>query len=245
MKKLIVAFCIIIIASLAAIPFVPAKEQEIATVSIDPPTLNIPTAWIGETIQVDIKVTNVNDLCGWSIPDLTFNSSVLNFTRLEEGSFLKGHANTIFAWKKTPPVLQDDVQNIACAFLENTTVSGSGVLATAIFKVLSTGTTQLTIGNATLHNNIQTALGTTITGIFETLNCTTTNGVLNLTNPPPPTPTPTPVIDSAASGFPTVWILLTVTILLVVVLALLFYHFKVVPSTRSKSISRKTKKKNR
>jgi hypothetical protein len=217
-----------------------SSAVEVPTVSINPPVLEITDAWVGQIIQVNITVDNVENLWSWGILDFTFNSSVLEFTGMQEGDLLREGGETIFAWKRTPPVLEDDIQNIACARLDNSTVSGSGVLATAFFKVLSTGTTQLTMKNATLHNNIMFG------GLFNTIDSVTVNGevkVLSITASAPPTnistvtspPSQTPS-NPASDPLPTVWVaIISIVIIAVFSVALLafWYAVKVKPHSRS------------
>lgn len=102
----------------------------------------------GQTFSVDITVTDVTDLYGWSI-NLTFKPSVLNVENVTEGPFLKQFGNTYLlpgqinndAGFLTPGGLLFDPTQVPAFPLEGAT--GDGILATITFTVKGSGTTDL------------------------------------------------------------------------------------------------------
>lgn len=126
-----------------------ADPQVSTTVFVDPPTIKDKV--IGETVTVDIKVSNVTHLYGWQV-GLTFNPEVLNCTGYYEGEFLKRgldpeDPNVGTFWiNRTPP--WDNTKGIVyfhgCTRLGQITgASGSGQLAYITFEVIGTGISDL------------------------------------------------------------------------------------------------------
>ncbi len=183
---MIAAIAVIVILSVAIVAYVhfssstaaSSPSLSTATVSIDPSTLELQTAKIGQTINVNINVSNVQKLWCWELADLTFNSSVLNLTQVQEGPFMKSKGQTFFiSTASVPAVQQGDLPSTVDAFAENTTVSGSGVLATLKFTVLSAGNSLINLTSATLFNPIEIQPNPyQETGIHDQINSTVVNG---------------------------------------------------------------------
>ena len=151
-----------------------------ATVSIDPTELQLQTANIGQPIEVNINVSNAQKLWGWDFTDIMFNSSVLNLTQVQEGPFLQSKGQTFFIWTKGAPSIETgDLPEIADALAENTSVSGSGILATLKFNVVSAGVSQITLTGAKLYDPVEIQpTASQETGVHEQINSTTTNGTV-------------------------------------------------------------------
>jgi hypothetical protein len=158
-----------------------------ATVSIDPTTLQLQTANIGQAIEFNINVSNVQKLWGWDFTDITFNSSVLKLTQVQEGNFLRSKGQTFFIWTKGAPSIQSgDLPEIVDALAENSSVSGSGVLATLTFSALSAGASQIALTSAKLYDPVEIQPNPyQETGIHEQINSTTTDGNVVITNVTP------------------------------------------------------------
>jgi len=129
---------------LNAVP-VKADSQASTTVFADPPTIK--DKEISETVTVNIKVSNVNDLYGWQA-GLTFNPDVLNCTGYYEGEFLKRAG--VDTWFAKPSYLPHFNNTEGIAYLHFCTlqgaprgVNGSGQLAYLTFKVIGTGISDL------------------------------------------------------------------------------------------------------
>ena len=165
-KSATVLFLIAVtLASVAAIMAYGASET--ATISIDSATQQFPSAHVGDTIQVNINVSNVQNLWAWDVADLRFDPSVLNLTQVSEGPFLKQAGQTLFLWTSQSAVAisKGDIPDISCTLLQQSAVNGSGVIATLNFQVISIETSQINFTQTTLldpsqgqinHNAIST-----------------------------------------------------------------------------------------
>jgi hypothetical protein len=191
--KLILGIVIIIILSVSVIAYVhfsssttatPYSSLSTATISIDPTTLQLQTANIGQTVEVNINVSSVQKLWGWDFTDITFNSSVINLTQVQEGPFLRAKGQTFFIWTEgAPSIRTGDLPEIVEALAENTSVSGSGILATLKFNVVSAGTSQIVLTSAKLYDPIEIQPNPfQETGTHEQINSTTINGEVVIAN---------------------------------------------------------------
>jgi hypothetical protein len=113
---------------------------------------------INSTIRVAVRVNNASNVWGWAIEGLTWNSSVLNLTRIQEGSYLNGgyEYNTLFMGGSES--LWDNVngtisRGIACAFSggDYTASANSGVICTLTFVVVGYGTSEINLFGAYLR----------------------------------------------------------------------------------------------
>lgn len=206
MKKGIIVFCLILFALASAVAIKPLQAKGTTTVSVDPTSLNLATAYIGQTIQININVSDVQNLWGWNLQDIRFNPSVLNLTNVQEGPFLKTGGSTFFLWTSQSQIAisQGDIPDVADALAENTSVSGSGVLATLTFQVISSGNSPITLNTTQLLNTHEETPGGTETGVNGQISCTSINGnveisQISLGTPPPTTPSPIPTPSSSPS----------------------------------------------
>lgn len=157
---------------------------------VDPANLQLPTADFQQTLQVDIKISDVQDLWAWCITNITFNSNVLNLTQIEEGPFLKQGGNTLFIWPEDSPKIRGGiVPELSATLMTDGGVSGSGILATLTFNVLSAGNSQINIDDTKLLD-LNELSNTTTTDIYHQIDCTTTNGYVTIENLSSPTPAP-------------------------------------------------------
>jgi len=123
------------------------------TVYADPHT--IMDKVIGETVTVDINVSDVNDLYGWQA-GMTFNPNVLSCTGYYEGEFLKRIGEPTFWLLQTPP--WDNTKGIVyfpgcCLLGAAWGVSGSGQLGYLTFEVVGTGFSDLHLIDVILVNS--------------------------------------------------------------------------------------------
>jgi hypothetical protein len=131
-----------------------SHASETATISVDPATQQFNSTNVGDTIQVNIDVSNVQNLWAWDIANLRFDPSVLNLTQISQGPFLESAGSTIFAptLQSTIAISEGDIPDIPCALLVQGSVNGSGVLATLTFQIVSTNkTSQITFNQTTLE----------------------------------------------------------------------------------------------
>ncbi len=126
-----------------------------ALISVDSATQQFSSAHVGNTIQINITVSNVQDLWSWDIANLTFNPAMLNLTQVTEGPFLQQAGQTIFIWTSgsTQAFSKGYIPDMSDTLLSINSVNGSGVIATLTFTVLSLGTSQITFNQTTLLNS--------------------------------------------------------------------------------------------
>jgi hypothetical protein len=147
------SFLIVVVLATAAATNL-SHASETATISIDPATQQFNFTNVGGTIQVNIDVSNVQNLWAWDIANLRFDPSVLNLTQVSQGPLLESAGSTVFAptLQSTSAISEGDIPDIPCALLVQGSVNGSGVLATLTFQVVSTNkTSQITFNQTTLE----------------------------------------------------------------------------------------------
>jgi hypothetical protein len=154
---------LIAIVLVGAVVIGTSRASGAAIISVDPATQQFPSAQVGDVIQVNVTVSNVQNLWAWDLVNTTFNPSVLNLTQVSEGPFLKQAGSTFFLWtsESTTALRQGYVPEISCALLENSSVTGSGVIATLSFQVISWGTSQITFNQTTLLDPSQGQISVT------------------------------------------------------------------------------------
>ncbi|MCW4005183.1 MAG: cohesin domain-containing protein [Candidatus Bathyarchaeota archaeon] len=151
MKRSVTALFIVLALTVSSITLNPVYADEPPTISVEPSTLQLTSDQIGETVQIDIVVTNVNNLWCWNINTLRFNSAVLNLTHVEEGSFLNSYGETLFLWTEQAPEIQEGtIPELSCLLLSTNSVNGSGTILTLSFEVVGLGESQITFTQAIL-----------------------------------------------------------------------------------------------
>jgi hypothetical protein len=172
-----------------------SNAQQTPNLSITPNSTQLSAAQVGTTINVNFTVSNVQNLFAWNL-NLTWNPQVLNLTQIQEGPFLTDSGQTIFPWDPSSSPIsrsQGYLQGVDDVLLSSTGVDGNGVLATITFKVLSTGTSAISIDGSSMKSPSPIP-----NGAAQNITATTTNGVVAIgTSNATPTPT------SAISPSPT------------------------------------------
>ncbi len=199
-KKIITATIVILLIIVAAVAFVyfssstgAVQSQTIPTVSVDPVSTTVQNAKIGQTIQVTLNITDVKNLWGWELDNLTYNPQVLNLTQVSEGPFLKSGGPTFFiSTNGVPETYRGDLINTMAAINENKTAQGSGVLVTLKFTVIAAGTSPITINGPNpvsgtsaviLYNPMEIQSNSNAeSGIHQNINCTPVNGQVTIVN---------------------------------------------------------------
>ncbi len=199
MKKFVLAVFLAVLALVSVIAIYPSHASTATTMSIDSSTQQFPSATVGSTIQINIEVSNVQGLWAWDVAGLTFNPAYLNLTGASEGPFLQKAGQTLFIWTSTSQVsfAKGVIPDISDALLSYSTESGSGVLVTLTFQVLSLGTSQVAFNQTTLDTPINEATGGHTD--FEQIPCTNINANIVLG---PNTATPSPTFTSNPSSTP-------------------------------------------
>lgn len=105
---------------------IPAIVWADAVVSIDPAEIQSPEA--GETIAVDVKITGVEGLFGYTLT-ITFDLTAVNFVSAEKGEFLPD----AFA---LDPIIGDNSVEYNAAKMGGDAVDGDGVLAIFEFEIV-------------------------------------------------------------------------------------------------------------
>jgi hypothetical protein len=195
-----------------------------AIISVDSATQQFPSARLGDTIHVNIDVSNVQDLWSWDIANLRFNPNFLNLTQISEGPFLKSAGSTLFLWTSTSiiAISKGDIPDISSTLLEYTSASGSGVIATLTFRAISLGTSQIIFNQTTLLNPNQIAAPGQTTGVYEQINSQAVNTNITVGTPSGHSPiSSTPDSSSSADAFAP-WLILAGLLAAATVSILLF-----------------------
>jgi len=127
----------------------------------------------GESFTIDVKISGAQDVYAWDFK-LRWNASILNFTEVVEGDFLKGFElePTYLVTKTYQDEEGTDSITAACTRLgpDLPGVSGSGTLATVTFLVESEGETVLDVFSTELRDSRITPIEhTTTSGFFTTV----------------------------------------------------------------------------
>jgi len=158
------AFLLVILFFILGFMELPALAATIVYVS--PPSS---TVSLGQTLLIDIKISDVTDIYGWEFK-LTWNPNLLDILDVTEGPFLKLGGSTFFAKK---------INNTAGYILVDCTllgavpgVSGSGTLATVQLYAETIGTSALDLYDTVLLNSLE-----------QTIIHTVNDGTVNVTSP--------------------------------------------------------------
>jgi len=147
----IISVCIFILSVTLATMYVvsPKTEENIkettATVYLSPASVVGPPPSVGETFTLDVNVTNITDLYGWSV-GLTWNSSILNCTYFTYDYSWFGPSTDVVA---APGTINNTAGQIHPPYGASLTtdygVTGNGTLAEVEFLVVGYGTTSIDI----------------------------------------------------------------------------------------------------
>lgn len=161
-RKILAAVVVILVIAIAIVAYFSVSwPVAAAVVKVDPGTVQ---KTVDEDFAVNITVSSVQDLYGWEF-ELGWNSSVLGFSSVTEGSFLKSRAQTFFTYNASASYVLLD-----CSLLGNVTgVSGDGVLASIQLHVNGSGSCDLALSDVQLINSAEHAMGSTAdSGYFST-----------------------------------------------------------------------------
>lgn len=201
-----------------------SNASETALISVESATQQFPSAHLGDTIHVNIDVSNVQNLWSWDIANLRFNPNFLNLTQVSEGPFLRAAGLTLFIWTSTSTnaISKGDIPDISDTLLEYTSASGNGVIATLTFRVISLGTSQIVFNQTTLLNPNQIAAPGQTTGVYEQINSQAVNANITVGTPSGYSPISSTLDSSSSAGtFPT-WLILAILPVATTVSILLF-----------------------
>jgi hypothetical protein len=134
---------------------------------------------IGTDITVNVTVNDVNELWQWTATVL-WDPTVLNLTKVQEGSFLSNAGGTMFNWPTMNNLKQGNL-SMVCTSMSAANANGTGVLATLTFKVLAVKQSNITL-NDTVLNKVNFETQSTIPMEHSITNTETTTS----TNSPTP-----------------------------------------------------------
>lgn len=241
MKKTLIALLLISIALISPFIISPSHASTTATLGIDSSTQSFPSAKIGDTVQINLEVSNIQDLWAWDIEELTWNPSILNLTSANEGPFLQKAGQTLFIYPSsaTKAFANGTIPEISDTLLEETGASGTGDIVSLTFQVVSIGTSKLSFGeviadspptnfsNPDQQNSIPiTAVGGTITVGTPATSSSTPTPTATATSTPTNSPnsstgpstddSPSPTPTNGISNIPEFSVVSTIALLAVV-----------------------------
>jgi hypothetical protein len=140
-KKSVLAITLLVI--FLTLTFSACKVSAASTkIAVNPPTT---VTTLGSSFSVDVNVTDIVNFTCWQF-NLYYLKSILNCTAVTEGPFLKTGGSTYF---NPNPIVNNYNSTHGCiqaysTLLGSTSVSGSGVIVTVVFKAVG-------LGNSPLH----------------------------------------------------------------------------------------------
>ena len=164
-------------------------------------TITLGSSQLYTTFKLDIRIDNAHPIYGWYLPNVTWNASVLQLTKVQEGPYL---ADNTGSGSSTPSMVGNTKTNFdnINGFIQgglsealstnDTSIDSSGVLAILTFNVTNFGTSTIAIsGGYTLPY-------AWVPGDHPKDNVTCNSATIVITNAPPsPSLSPSP---SPASG---------------------------------------------
>jgi hypothetical protein len=125
-------------------------------------TVDSVPANVGDTFSLNLNVADAVDLTSWQF-DLAYDPTLLQANLVTEGSFLSSAGSTLFV----PGFIDNSaglIGGVSAFFTDFTTPpSGSGVLASIEFTLLSAGLSPVTASNVFLNLADPTSGGFTVT----------------------------------------------------------------------------------
>jgi hypothetical protein len=114
------------------------------TVKVEPPSIVDPTLTIGTTFQINITISNVENLYAWKM-NLTWNPTLFEAANVQEGDFLRrgGNYQTTFNVVINNTLGQIHIDCSLSGEPPLAAVNGTGILAEILFEVLAGGETPL------------------------------------------------------------------------------------------------------
>src|SRR5271157_4128474 len=127
---------------------------------------------IGANVSIDVRIDNVSvGFWGWSLPTITWNNSVMNLTKVKQGSFLSDNTGgdpTAFLGPANKDLwFQNYNGYISGGLSEGITgpdksIDPSGVLATLTFLVIGSGNSTISIAGGNLRSNSSDLAGVNV-----------------------------------------------------------------------------------
>ena len=118
---------------------------------------------VGQTFTVDVKIENITGLQGVDFC-LKYDSTILNATKVEEGSFMKSFGLTYIVKQEIQPNYQTNRGRVwfVIVICGNESATGSGTLATITFNATAAGEGELDLFSVLPDNLNQVKLITCV-----------------------------------------------------------------------------------
>jgi hypothetical protein len=155
---------------------------------------------VGQTFAVDIRIENISGLQGVDFC-LRYDSTILNATKVEEGSFMKSFGPTYIVKQDIQPNYQTNRGRVwfVIVICGNGSATGSGTLATVTFNATAAGEGELDLFSVLPDNSNQVKL---ITCVGVPIAHALMNGYVVVSDDPldPPDPPAKPSADVNGDG---------------------------------------------
>lgn len=153
--------CMILFAFLALLFYLPPQATcsgtPLQTIFANPFSVNGTAVGIGNTVTVNINITNGLNVWSWGA-GFKFNPAVLNCTNVFEGEFLKRSGLTLWMAGAINNTKGEAATTSSSCTSGNLPVSGSGQLMYATFKVKATGISDIHLLNVVTATKIGTSV---------------------------------------------------------------------------------------
>jgi hypothetical protein len=167
-RRDIIAACLLAILMALVLAYVILSSPTSTVIYVDPNTVQ---GTVGQNFVVNVSISNVTDLYAWQLT-LTWNPSLLSVTNVAEGPMLRSSGNSTYF----SPNVNAASGNLSalCTRLKSlgsrvTGVSGDGTLMTVQFKVIASGSCDLSLYDTQLRDpNISPISHTVQDGHFST-----------------------------------------------------------------------------
>lgn len=113
------------------------------------------TAYVNATFNINITVTDVNNMISWQITELYYLNSILNCTGVAEGPFLTSLGGTLLVGVDILNNFNSTHGRVRAAevlYSGGNSANGTGVVAVLNFTAIATGTTAITLGDTILED---------------------------------------------------------------------------------------------
>lgn len=169
---------------------------------------------IGKNITIDIRIDNVSiGFWGWSLPTVTWDTAVMNLTKVQQGSFLSDNSggdpttfvgNSKNLWFNFVNIIGTISGGLSEGINEqDTSIDSSGVLATLTFLLAGSGNTTINIAGGNLRASRSDTTGVNVTCNSILVNVLSDSPAPTPTASPSPTPSPTPIPVQTQTPIPT------------------------------------------
>lgn len=105
---------------------------------------------IGDEFKLDIEISDAKEIAGVEL-DITYDSSIFDYIKTEEGSFFSQESNTLFL-DTIDTSKEGLIKDIIIVRLNGGT-SGGGVIASIYFDAINSGSSDINFGEVLIGNS--------------------------------------------------------------------------------------------